>query len=396
MKKIIVLLFLTIIISSAFVSSNFIFAQTNPYLADTSAPKPITGMSLVWNDEFNIDGKPNSTIWKYEQGFVRNQELQWYQTDNANCANGVLIIEGRKEKVIDPNYVQGSDDWRKSREFAEYTSSSINTNGQKQFQFGRFEIRARINTSKGAWPAIWTLGINGEWPACGEIDLMEYYPVKNVPTILANTAWGTSQQWIANWNSKQVPLSKFTTNDTGWVNKFHIWRMDWNKDTINLYLDDTLLNTTLLSQTLNADGSNPFLHPHYILLNLALGSNGGDPSSTVFPIKYEIDYVRIYQTQGTGVQGMGAMPEEFKLLQNYPNPFNPGTMIQYTLKSNGKVRLSVYDLIGREVTVLVNNEKKAAGKYEVSFNSANLSGGIYFYRLQTDNFVGTNKMVLIK
>jgi hypothetical protein len=157
-----------------------------------------------------------------------------------------------------------------------------------------------------------------------------------------------------------------------------------------------LLNTTLLSQTLNADGSNPFLHPHYILLNLALGSNGGDPSSTVFPIKYEIDYVRIYQTQGTGVQGMGAMPEEFKLLQNYPNPFNPGTMIQYTLKSNGKVRLSVYDLIGREVTVLVNNEKKAAGKYEVSFNSANLSGGIYFYRLQTDNFVGTNKMVLIK
>ena len=91
-----------------------------------------------------------------------------------------------------------------------------------------------------------------------------------------------------------------------------------------------------------------------------------------------------------------AHPVDFSLTQNYPNPFNPGTKITYTLKSSSIVRLSVYDLLGRETAVLVNDERKAAGKYEVTFNSTNVSSGIYFYRLQTDNFVKTNKMVVIK
>ncbi len=71
--------------------------------------------------------------------------------------------------------------------------------------------------------------------------------------------------------------------------------MDWNKDSINLYLDDILLNTSLRNQTHNPDGSNPFLQPHYLLLNLAIGANGGDPSNSRFPIKYEVDYVRYYK-----------------------------------------------------------------------------------------------------
>jgi len=71
--------------------------------------------------------------------------------------------------------------------------------------------------------------------------------------------------------------------------------MDWNKDSINLFLDDQLLNTIQLNLTVNPDGFNPFLQPHYLLLNLALGSNGGDPAKTLFPIKYEVDYVRVYQ-----------------------------------------------------------------------------------------------------
>jgi hypothetical protein len=83
-------------------------------------------------------------------------------------------------------------------------------------------------------------------------------------------------------------------------------------------------------------------------------------------------------------------------MQNYPNPFNPNTKITYTLQSNGKVRLSVYDLLGREVAILVNNERKTAGKYEVIFNALNLSSGIYFYKLQTRSYVETKKMVLLK
>jgi hypothetical protein len=122
----------------------------------------------------------------------------------------------------------------------------------------------------------------------------------------------------------------------------------------------------------------------------------------------EIDYLKSFLTARLGwvdtqllntsnvATEPHAHPVDFSLAQNYPNPFNPSTKITYTLKSSSTVRLSVYDLLGREAAVLVNDERKAAGKYEVTFNSTNVSSGIYFYRLQTDNFVKTNKMVVIK
>ena len=116
---------------------------------------------------------------------------QWYQPDNAVCKGGFLVIEARKERNRqNPLYIPGSNDWRKEREFIEYTSSSVTTAGKKEFLYGRFEVRARIPVAKGAWPAIWTLGSNMEWPSCGEIDIMEYYQIKGVPHILANAAWG--------------------------------------------------------------------------------------------------------------------------------------------------------------------------------------------------------------
>ncbi|HOV72038.1 MAG TPA: glycoside hydrolase family 16 protein, partial [Dysgonamonadaceae bacterium] len=146
---------------------------------------------LVWSDEFDKDGKPNPAYWSFEKGFVRNQELQWYQEDNAYCKDGVLIIEGRHEKRPNPLYEKGAADWRKSRPFIEYTSSSLKTARKKEFLYGRFEIRARIPLESGSWPAIWTLGTTMEWPSCGEIDMMEYYRINNVPHILANVAWGT-------------------------------------------------------------------------------------------------------------------------------------------------------------------------------------------------------------
>ncbi|MBK7625809.1 MAG: glycoside hydrolase family 16 protein [Bacteroidales bacterium] len=279
----------------------FNFASTLPaqkadsYKPDFSNPAVVKGMSLVWNDEFNISGKPDTSVWRYEKGFVRNQELQWYQSENANCKNGLLIIEGRKENFKNPGYVPGSTNWKTNREYAEYSSSSIQTRGKKQFQFGRFEIRARIDTACGSWPAIWTLGITKTWPSNGEIDIMEFYRIKGVPTILANFAWGTNQRNVGKWDDLKKPLSDFIKNDPDWTRKFHVWRMDWTKDSISLFIDDQLLNSVLLGETYNPDGFNPFLQPHYILLNLALGGNGGDPSKSMFPIKYEVDYVRVYQ-----------------------------------------------------------------------------------------------------
>jgi beta-glucanase (GH16 family) len=270
-------------------------AQIDPYRPELTTPKQIKGMSLVWNDEFNIEGKPDTSVWVYEKGFVRNQELQWYQPENAFCKGGLLIIEGRRENKKNPDYMAGSTDWKRNREFIDYASASIQTRGHKQWQYGRFEIRARIDTSTGSWPAIWTLGVKGQWPSNGEIDIMEFYRIKTVPTILANVAWGTEERWRAKWDNAKPPLSDFTKKDPDWVKKFHLWRMDWNVDSINLYIDGILINTTSLNETINPDGFNPFKQPHYLLLNLALGANGGDPSKSKFPVTYEVDYVRVYQ-----------------------------------------------------------------------------------------------------
>jgi beta-glucanase (GH16 family) len=264
---------------------------------DFNSPAERKGMKLVWNDEFNYSGKPDTSFWIFEKGFVRNQELQWYQDNNANCSNGLLVIEGRREKIRNPFYQSGSTNWKFARENAEYSSASIQTKGHKQWKFGRFEIRARIDTSTGSWPAIWTLGISKSWPSNGEIDIMEFYRVNGTPAILANFAWGTEKRNIAKWDDLKKPLADFLVKDPSWPKKFHIWRMDWNKDSVSLFLDDQLLNSVIIQGTSNPDGFNPFLQPHFLLLNLAIGSNGGNPSKTVFPIKYEIDYVRVYQEE---------------------------------------------------------------------------------------------------
>jgi beta-glucanase (GH16 family) len=249
---------------------------------------------LVWADEFEYIGKPDPANWGYEKGFVRNEEFQWYQKDNAYCKNGKLIIEGRRERKQNPSYVSGSNDWRKSREYAEFTSSSLLTRGLHHWLYGRFEIRAKIDTRSGLWPAFWTLGINGHWPHNGEIDIMEYYKGK----LLANVAWGGRERWQPIWNTYILPLDSLKKNDRVWSDKFHVWRMDWDEHNISLYLDDMLMNTTDLSNTYNkdTDGINPFYQPHYIIINLAIGGTaGGDPSQTIFPAYYEIDYVRVYQ-----------------------------------------------------------------------------------------------------
>ena len=260
-------------------------------------------LRLVWSDEFEEDGRP-SKDWTFERGFVRNQELQWYQSQNAYVKDGCLVIEGRKEHRKNPLYEAGSKDWRRNREFIEYTSSSLTTRLGFQFMYGRVEVRAKIPIASGSWPAIWLLGNKWEWPQNGEIDMMEYYIKDGVPSILANACWGSTERWKAVWDSVVIPFTHFAEKDPDWANQFHIWRMDWDKDFIRLYLDDELLNEIDLSQTINGgyDGNheNPFSNTipgfkHYLLLNLALGSNGGVPDDSQFPLRYFIDYVRVYQ-----------------------------------------------------------------------------------------------------
>jgi len=250
--------------------------------------------TLVWQDEFEVDGPPNPEFWSFEKGFVRNEELQYYREENARVKEGKLIITAQREAILNPKYEEGYPDWRVNREYSEYTSASIKTSGKKLFQYGIFEVKAKIDTALGMWPAIWTLGESKPWPANGEIDMMEYYRVDGEGTILANAAWASPDKRAA-WDEVKISIDHFIDQDPQWPEKFHIWKMEWTEDYIRLYLDEELLNEVDLSKTLNPDGFNPFHQPHYILLNLAIGSNGGDPSSTPFPKTFEVDYVRVYQ-----------------------------------------------------------------------------------------------------
>ncbi|MGC6449038.1 MAG: glycoside hydrolase family 16 protein [Pirellulaceae bacterium] len=264
------------------------------------------GYKLVWSDEFSKDGAPNPKNWSFEKGFVRNNEDQWYQQQNAVCKDGMLVITGREELKRNPNFVSGSTG-SAARKNIEYTSSSLMTKGHHRWTMGRFVMRAKIPHGEGMWPAFWAVGENGEWPSCGEIDIMEYYQDK----LLANVANGTTKRWNAKWHSNSIK-----TKDLGgrqWLEQFHVWRMDWDTEAIRLYVDDKLLNETKLVDTYNPNSKwgprQPFHYPHYLIINLALGGDkGGDVGNAKLPAAYLIDYVRVYQRE----QDLNFSPEAMR------------------------------------------------------------------------------------
>lgn len=268
-----------------------------------NAPPPLLqgGYELVWADEFDVGGVADPQNWGYELGFVRNRELQWYRPDNASISEGCLVIEAARERFKNPLYGKARESWSSRREFVTYTSASLHTRNKHEWLYGRFVIRAKIPTAQGMWPAFWTLG-QGSWPGCGEIDVMEYYQGE----ILANAAW-SNDSGGPEWDSARVPIN--TLGDENWAEQFHVWRMDWTPDEINLYVDDCLLNKieTSAANGSGRKGGNPFRQPHYLLINLAVGGiNGGDPSETTFPARYLVDYVRVYQrSNDTAADGTG-------------------------------------------------------------------------------------------
>lgn len=256
---------------------------------------------LVWSDEFDRDGLVDTLRWNYERGFVRNQEPQWYAPENVYVRDGRLVIEARPAQFPCPAYEAGSTDWRLSREQIRWTSGAIETRQSFSFTYGRVEVSARIPVCKGAWPAIWLLGKGLPWPGCGEVDMMEYYQHQGLPTVLANACWGGDKGYESRWDSSYTPLTHFTAADPQWADRFHLWRMDWDDTAIRLFLDGELLNEIDLTKTVNGGarpetaGLNPFHRPHFLLLNLALDTRVKDYDLRDFPMRYEVDYVRVYQ-----------------------------------------------------------------------------------------------------
>ncbi len=251
---------------------------------------PHAEWKLVWHDEFDKDGRPDPTNWDYERGFVRNNELQWYQPENSICKGGMLIIEARTESKPNPEYKSGGSGFQ-ARKSIEVTSACLVTKGKHEFTYGKFEMRARIDTRLGSWPAFWTLGTSIDrlgWPECGEIDIMEYY--RN--TVLANVCHGIGGR--ENWLTTKKPLPEL--GGEAWAANFHIWTMEWDEKRIDLFLDGKLSAHFETSGDDESGKDNAFRKPHYILIDQAIGGTaGGDPSGLKYPVRLEVDWIRVYQ-----------------------------------------------------------------------------------------------------
>lgn len=262
--------------------STFLFFIAFFFFSCTSTdPVAEETWQLVWSDEFDYEGLPDPDRWAYDVGYIANNEKQYYteaRLENARVENGHLIIEAIKEE------------W----EGFEYTSARLVTRDRQTWTYGRFEVRAKVPTGRGTWPAIWMLGENIRevgWPASGEIDIMEYVGYDPhrfhgyVHTSAYNHTIGTDKG-----NSIEV--------DTPWES-FHVFAIEWYEDRIDFFVDD--VNYFTFEKESDDPAVWPFSEPHYLLLNLAIGGNWGGREGiddTLFPHQFIVDYVRVYQKEG--------------------------------------------------------------------------------------------------
>lgn len=244
--------------------------------------------SIVWADDFIGTGHPDPERWGYESGFVRNDEKQFYTTKrlkNARLENGHLIIEGHREFPAKSGLPDAlSNKFPKIK----YTSASLHTKGLASWRFGKIEVRAKLPKGQGVWPAIWTLGDNIPqvgWPSCGEIDIMEF--VGKAPGEIHGNAHFRQNGKHAS-DHKERKAKKILGN-------FHTYSIEWDAKFIHFAFDEKRYHTFRIEKAQTPDG-NPFHKPHYLILNLALGGTwGGKIDDSIFPTRYLIDYVRIYQ-----------------------------------------------------------------------------------------------------
>ncbi len=250
---------------------------------------------LVWSDEFSYEGLPDSSRWNCEQGFVRNQESQYYtarRAENAVVKNGMLVLEARKEAFANPAFDPAADDdWRKTRKSAEYTSASLITDGRVAWKYGRIEVRAKLPRGRGIWPAIWMLGVNRSqvgWPTCGEIDIMEYVGFN------PNTIHGTVHTDKYNHVKKTAKGDQIIIENP--YEDFHLYAVEWDSRKIDFFVDSEKYFT------FENDGSGeaawPFDKQQYLILNIAVGGAWGGMKGideSIFPQRMMVDYVRVYQ-----------------------------------------------------------------------------------------------------
>lgn len=270
-------------------------AYVNPETINEVAPEDIKAQGfeydydnltydLVWSDEFDYEGFPDESKWGYDVGGSGwgNNELQYYtKGENVAVKDGYLTIEARKEEYEGMNY----------------TSSRLITKGKGDWLYGKVEVKAKLPSGLGTWPAIWMLPTDweyGGWPASGEIDIMEHvgYDQDVVHATVHTQSYyhGIGTQKGA---SKRVE---------GVSDDFHVYSIEWLPDKIMGYVDGELYYTFDPNQYKSTPTFKewPFDKRFHLLLNIAFGGNWGGAQGideNIFPTQMVVDYVRVYQSK---------------------------------------------------------------------------------------------------
>ncbi|KAA3610095.1 MAG: glycoside hydrolase family 16 protein [Calditrichaeota bacterium] len=240
------------------------------------------GWQLVWNDEFDSTAI-DLQKWNFETGpDWYNNEAQYYSGpyENTLLANDLLVIEARKE----------------NREGREYTSSRMTTQFKGGWLYGKFEVRARMPSGKGLWPAIWMMPTHssyGDWPRSGEIDIMELVGHDT------KTVHGTLHYGDLPPNNIQSGTFYSSSSGNDFYEDFHVFTLEWEENDMRWYVDGELYQTQTQWFTVNGDYPAPFNREFFLILNVAVGGNwpGYPDETTNFPQRMYIDYVRVYQWQ---------------------------------------------------------------------------------------------------
>jgi len=245
-----------------------------------SSPKTYDNYKLIWSDEFN-GSQLDTNAWSYRIGTGSNgwgnNELEYYtnRKENLFLSSGLLTIEARKEKY------RGQ----------KYTSARIATQNKKIFTYGRVDIRAKLPVGQGIWPALWMLGNNISsvgWPACGEIDIMEM--IGKTP----KKVYGTLH-WKKKDGTHTMLTKSYKLENGAFSDQFHVYSLLWTKDSLKILIDDQIYSR--VGMDVFPEESNPFHQPFYLVINVAIGGNwpGSPDSTTHFPKRMYVDYVRVFE-----------------------------------------------------------------------------------------------------
>ena len=326
---------------------------------------------LVWADEFDTNGAIDAAKWHHQTqlpqgGSWYNGEVQHYtnRIENSSVNNGFLDITAIKENFTDQGQTK------------QYTSARLNS--KFAFTYGRVDVRAKLPFGDGTWPAIWTLGknINEDggfwdsqygtvgWPACGELDIMEH---GLHPTNQVSVAIHTPSSYGSTVNTSIQPLADV-------ANDFHVYSMNWSPDQITFLIDGVGFYT--YNPAVKNDDTWPFYLEQYLLLNIAMGGNGGAIDSNFSQSSMVIDYVRVYQNTTASTEDVFA--NKFSV---YPNPSSDVLNIR-TNEPIDKVEL--YNTIGQLIVA----------KKTTNINISSINIGVYILKIYSGKRIVTKKVMI--